>query len=116
MSAGRKTGSSNVKDLDENFKSTPSGKRRGSNNKRQGGGRRTQSGRMTQYDEDSSIDLINVVEDEFESVVGNGKEKNRYTVTNDNYINAQVNFANCELCIIVSICIICLQMLNQIVV
>ena len=56
------------------------------------------------------------VEDEFESVVGNGKEKNRYTVTNDNYINAQVNFANCELCIIVSICIICLQMLNQIVV
>ena len=115
MSAGRKTGSSNVKDLDETFKSTPSGKRPGSNSKRQGG-RRTQSGRMTQYDEDSSIDLINVVEDEFESVVGNGKEKNRYTVTNDNYINAQVNFANCELCIIVSICIICLQMLNQIIV
>merc|ERR1712223_1384288 len=109
-----KTGSSNVKDLNEKFKSTPSGKRRGSISKRQGG-RRTLSGRMTQYDEDSSIDLINVVEDEFESVVGNGKEKNRYTVTNDNYINAQVNFANCELCIIVSICIICLQMLNQII-
>ena len=115
MSAGRKTGSSkNVKDLDKTLLSTPSGKRRKSHKK--------QKKRAEGRDgiEENSIDYINVVEEhvygEFESVVGNGEEKNRYTVTNDNYINAQVNFANCGVCIIVSLCIISLQMLNQMIV
>ena len=71
-------------------------------------------------DAENSIDYIDVVEEhvygEFESVVGDGKEKNRYTVTNDNYINAQVNFANCGVGVIVSLCIISLQMLNHVIV
>ena len=115
MSAGRKTGSSkNLKDFDKTLLSTPSGKRRKSYKKQ----KKRAEGRGEI--EENSIDYINVVEEhvygEFESVVGNGEEKNRYTVTNDNYINAQVNFANCGACIIVSLCIISLQMLNTMII
>ena len=115
MSGGRKTGSSaNVKELDPTSHSTASGKQRKKHMKQ----RKRTKGRDEDVDE--SIDYIDVVEErvygEFESVVGNGKEKNRYTITNDNYINAQVNFANCGVGVIVSICIISLQMLNHVIV
>ena len=115
MSAGRKTGSSkNLKDFEETFISTPSGKRRKHHKKQK---KRTDGDRRV---EENDIDYINVVEEhvysEFESVVGNGEEKNRYTVTNDNYINAQMNFANCGVCMVVSLCIVSVQMLNQMIV
>ena len=107
MSVGRKA-TKNVKNLkmesDQRLYSTPSGRNRFKQKKNTKGSK-------------NSIDYINVINEEnmygnFESS-SNGEEKDRYIVSNDNYINAQVNFGNCGVCTVVTLSIISSQLLNQ---
>ena len=69
---------------------------------------------------DNSIEFINVINEDtkygtYESSK-NAEAKDLYTVSNDNYINAQVNFANYGVCTIVILGIISLHFLNLILV
>lgn len=109
MSAGRKaTFSKNAKnleiELDETSPSSPSGKKKLKKN--------------GDTSSKASFDYVNLVNEDilyetFDSA-NNVEEKDRYTISNDNsYMNSQVNFANCEVCTIVDLCIIILHLLNR---
>ena len=84
------------------------------------GGRKNVKQKKKATGTDNSIEYINVINEEtmygtYESS-NNGEAKDRYTVSNDNYINAQVNFANYGVCTILSLGIISLHLLNHILV
>ena len=109
MSAGRKTTySKNAKNLEiesgESSPSTPSGRKKFRKN--------------GDTSSKASFDYVNLVNEDilyetFDSA-NNVEEKDRYTISNDNsYMNSQVNFANCEVCTIVDLCIIILHLLNR---
>ena len=109
MSAGRKaTFSKNAKnleiELDETSPSSPSGRKKLKKN--------------GDTSSKASFDYVNLVNEDilyetFDSA-NNVEEKDRYTISNDNsYMNSQVNFANCEVCTIVDLCIIILHLLNR---
>ena len=109
-SAGRKTASSNkVKNLktefDQMLYSTPSGRIHSNQRKKMKGFK-------------NNVEYLEVINEHkmyetFDST-DNVEEKDRYTVSNDNYMNSQVNFTNCGLVTIVDLCIVVLHLLNYI--
>ena len=93
---------------EQSLYSTPSGGRKHSKQKKKATGM------------DNNIEYINVINEEtmygtYESS-NNAEAKDRYTVSNDNYINAQGNFANYGVCTINILGIISLHLLNHILV
>ena len=93
-------------DSDQTMYSTPSGKKHFQKNKK------------GLKDTDGRYDYINVLREEnnygtFDSSA-DVKGKDRYTVSNDNYMNAQVNFANCGVCTMIHLCMLILHLLSYI--
>ena len=85
--------------------STPSGKKHLKHNK------------QPKHSE-GDYDYINVISEEnsygtYDSSA-NAEDKDRYMVSNDNHVNAQMNFANCGVYTMVHLCLVILYLLSYV--